>query len=188
MSAQHATEPVITTERLSLHHISVPNLIRLYESPENADFYDPPTLQNPYRDLIDESGPLQWRVPDVQRDPSLNKWFVRWIVQRADNCIVGSTAFHAAPNALGMIEIGIGIQPAFQRRGFAREALLAMWRWVINQDGVSTLRYTVDPSNTPSVRIINNFGFHHVAQQIDEIDGPEDVYELSTSEFRTKFC
>jgi hypothetical protein len=62
-----------------------------------------------------------------------------------------------------------------------------MWLWVIDQPGVSILRYTVSATNKTSVVIINKFGFIHVGQQIDEEDGPEEIYEMSASEFRKIF-
>lgn len=86
-----------------------------------------------------------------------------------------------------MIEIGLGIEPSFQNQGYASEALMGMWSWVIDQPGVQTLRYTVSATNKPSMRIIEKFGFTHVGQQLDEIDGPEEIYEMSVSEFRSRF-
>ena len=50
-----------------------------------------------------------------------------------------------------------------------------------------TLRYTVSPDNAPSQAIIRKFGFEHVGQQLDEVDGPEDIYELSAEEYRRRF-
>jgi RimJ/RimL family protein N-acetyltransferase len=86
-----------------------------------------------------------------------------------------------------MVEIGLGVHDSFQRQGFGREALLGMWLWVVNQPGVKKLRYTVDPNNTASVALVQQFGFTNVGQQIDEEDGPEDIYEMSANEFRRHF-
>jgi RimJ/RimL family protein N-acetyltransferase len=104
-------------------------------------------------------------------------------VLKEENVVIGSTSFHGAPDAQGMIEIGLGIEEHFQNRGFAKESLLGMWRWVSESEAVKTLRYTVSPDNLPSIAAIRHFGFDYVGQQMDEIDGPEDIYEMSTSEF-----
>jgi RimJ/RimL family protein N-acetyltransferase len=64
---------------------------------------------------------------------------------------------------------------------------MGMWSWVINQPGVQTLRYTVSEANTPSIAIIKKFGFKHMGEQIDEIDGPEQIYEMGVAEFRTRY-
>jgi len=65
--------------------------------------------------------------------------------------------------------------------------LHAMWGWVVEDPLVKTLRYTVSPNNTISEHIIKKFGFTHKGQQIDAEDGPEDIYELPTSEYKLKF-
>jgi RimJ/RimL family protein N-acetyltransferase len=62
-----------------------------------------------------------------------------------------------------------------------------MWRWVCGEPGVKVLRYTVSPSNFPSVKIIEGFGFNYLGQQIDEEDGPENIYEMSVDQFMSKW-
>ncbi len=101
--------------------------------------------------------------------------------------VIGSAGFHARPDDDGMIEIGLGIVPEERGRGYAQELLRGMWAWVVTQPGVRTLRYTVSPDNAPSQAIIRRFGFEHHGQQIDEVDGPEDIYELSADEYRRRY-
>jgi RimJ/RimL family protein N-acetyltransferase len=180
-------ESVIETKRLELHHIPVAGLVSLFEEKNDALAIAGRNITNPYRNLIDDSGPLAWRVPQVKADPSTNKWFVRFIVLRESHEIIGSTSFHGIPDEAGMMEIGIGIEEQFWGQGYATEALLGMWRWVVTHPEVKTLRYTVSPTNTPSVKIIEKFSFHHQGQQMDEIDGPEDIYEMSVEEFLEKW-
>ncbi len=179
-------EPIIYTPRLELHHICSLDLIELFEDPENLSIYEDKPFRNTHRELMDNKGPLGWRVPQVKIDPALNKWFVRWIVLKESSEIIGSTSFHGAPDESGMIEIGLGINQKFQIRGFAKEALLGMWRWVLESPEVNTLRYTVSPANGPSISVIRYFGFTLKGQQIDEEDGPEDIYEMSRSAFQAK--
>lgn len=177
----------IETNRLVLHHICAEDLITLFEDPENQSIYEGKSYSNPHRQLMDDSGPLAWRVPQVKVDPRLNRWFVRWIVLRSTGEIIGSTSFHGAPDAVGMVEIGLGIQESFRNMGFAKEALLGMWRWALSDSEVKVLRYTVSVENAPSIRVIESFGFHYQGEQIDEEDGPESIYEMSRDEFLEKF-
>lgn len=174
---------LIDTDRLSLHLIEVQDLITLFEDSENQSIYLEKPFRNPHRVLIDNPGPLAWRVPQVKVDPALNIWFVRWIVLKATNEIIGSISFHGKPDESGMIEIGLGIASEFQGKGFGSEALDGMWRWVIAQKGVKTLRYTVSPENLASITLIKKFGFQHIGQQLDEEDGPEEIFEISTSDY-----
>jgi RimJ/RimL family protein N-acetyltransferase len=176
-------EPVMISERLELHHISVAGIIELLESKSDKTAIAGRDFSNPQRNLIEDSGPLAWRVPQVKADPTLNKWFVRFIVLKESREIIGSTSFHGAPDSEGMIEIGLGIEPAFQGQGFAKEALLSMWGWAVSFPEVRTLRYTVSPDNLPSIAVIKYFGFDFKGQQMDDVDGAEDIYEMSAVEF-----
>jgi RimJ/RimL family protein N-acetyltransferase len=180
-------QETLVTQRLELHHISGANLITLFEQRDDAPILKSANFTNPHRVLVDFQGPLHWRVPQVKADPSCNKWFVRQIVLKQSREIIGSTSFHGAPDENGMVEIGLGIEPEFHNQGFAKEALMAMWSWAINQPGVKSFRYTVSPDNAPSIKVIKYFGFTFTGVQIDEEDGPENVYEISTAEFRNKF-
>ena len=187
MPQDNVSEAVITTPRLELHHVCVEDLMSLFETPDDVSIYEGKPYANPHRILMDGSGPLRWRVPQVKSDPSVNKWFIRWMVEKETREIVGSTSFHGPPDEKGMMEIGLGVHNDFQRRGYATEALIGMWSWVVDQAGVELLRYTVDTNNEASVAVIKKFGFERVGQQIDPEDGPEDIYEMSANEFRRRF-
>ena len=187
MPQKDDSEEMIATSRLELHHICVDDLLCLFESPEDVSIYEGQPYGNPHRVLMDESGPLRWRVPQVKLNPSVNIWFVRWMVEKTSREIVGSISFHGPPDEQGMMEIGLGVHDHFQRRGYATEALAAMWSWVIDQPGVELLWYTVAPDNLASVALVKKFGFVCVGQQIDPEDGPEDIYEMPANEFRRRF-
>ena len=177
------TQEVIQTERLKLHHICAADLITLFEAPEDFSIYETKPFKNPHRILVDDKGPLAWRVPQVKRDPTLNRWFVRWIVLRETGEIIGSTSFHGAPDENGMIEIGLGLHENFRNLGFAKESLRGMWTWVLSDPSVRVLRYTVGIGNLASIRTIQSFGFELKGEQIDEEDGPEEIYEMSREAF-----
>jgi RimJ/RimL family protein N-acetyltransferase len=180
-------QPVIMTPRLELHHIPAEGLISLYEEKSDLLAIAGRGFSNPLQNLVLESGPLGWRAPQVKADPSTNKWFVRFIVLKESKIVIGSTSFHGIPDDNGMMEIGLGIEEAYRNQGFAKEALLGMWRWVCGEPGVKVLRYTVSPTNTPSVKIIEGYGFTYLGQQIDEEDGPENIYEMSVDDFMNKW-
>lgn len=170
-----------------MHHLSVEAIIQLFEERSDEIALAQTSVRNPYQVLVRESGPLGWRVPQVKVDPSVNKWFVRWIVLKESKEVIGSTSFHGAPDENGMIEIGLGVEEEFRNQGYAREALAGMWNWVSTQPEVKTLRYTVSPDNLPSIAVINFFGFDYKGQQMDDIDGPENIYEMSISDFKIKW-
>lgn len=188
MNPSRSTEPTIMTARLDLVHLSVVEIVTLFENPSDPLLFVEREFSNPYRILMDDPGPLGWRVPQVKVDPSVNKWFVRMMVLRETGQVVGSTSFHGPPDEAGMIEIGLEVEPSHRRIGLATEALTGMWSWVVRDPSVQILRYTVAIDNEPSIGLVEKFGFEKVGRQIDDVDGPEDIYEMSAAEFTRRFA
>ena len=53
---------LIETDRLELILIEANEMITLYETPEEFSIYRGKNFSNPHRVLMDDSGPLRWRV------------------------------------------------------------------------------------------------------------------------------
>lgn len=178
---------LIRTLRLDLHAVQPVEYELLAVDRDDPRLWADRGFSNPHKHLVLDPGPLPYRIPRIRTDPALAKYLLRLVVLRESSEIIGSLGFHAAPDEAGMIEIGMGIEPAFRGQGYATEALSGMWEWVIRNPQVKTLRYTVTPENGPSQAIIKKFGFHFVGQQIDEEDGPEDIFEMDRMEYAKKF-
>ena len=177
-------EPTLRTDRLELWHLSIADMQEIMDNPDSRAVWTNKPFQNSFNVFVGDTGPLRWRLPQAKKDPSTNKWFVRLIIEKTSNNVIGSVSFHEPPNAEGVLEVGLAIVPAKQRNGYATEALIAMWTWATEHDEVKTLRYCVGVDNQPSQALIASLGFSRVGQQIDDIDGPEDIFEMSAAEFR----
>ena len=177
---------LIETPRLDLHLVHPEHLMMLANETFDNALLEPLGFTNPHNVLTTGPSPVRWRAPQVKDDVTLNRWFIRWIVDKSTRQVVGSISFHTPPDENGMIEIGLGIEEESRNRGYAKESLIGMWNWVVTQPNVKTLRYTVSPSNAPSVAIIKHFGFDHIGQQQDPEDGPEDIYELAAQTWIAK--
>ncbi len=179
---------LIQTERLDLHHIEADDLIYLFEKREDSKVLAGKSFSNPYRVLVDFQGSLATTIAQVRKDPILNKWFVRWVVLRSTNEIIGSANFHSAPTENGVIEIGLVVETAFQRQGYGKEILQGMWGWAVTEPSVKMLRYVVRPTNLASMALITSFGFNLMGEQIVEDNEVAVVYEISADEYRKKFA
>jgi ribosomal-protein-alanine N-acetyltransferase len=174
---------LLRSTRLDLYCLTVEELFDLGLNPEvfsNRDF------ENPYQVLSGENLPRANRVKDVRENPENIRWYFRMIVDRERNVGVGSISFHGGPDERGMVEIGLGIAEAERGKGYATEALRGMWDWAARLPEVKYLRYTVSPDNMPSVAIITKLGVPLVGEQIDEEDGLELIYEISSEDYLTK--
>jgi ribosomal-protein-alanine N-acetyltransferase len=179
---------LIQTDRLDLHHIEADDLIYLFEKRDDSKVLAGKSFSNPYRVLIDFQGQLATTVAQVRKDPTLNKWFVRWVVLRSTQEIIGSTSFHGAPDENGVIELGLDVETAFQRQGYGKEILQGMWGWVVTEPDVKMLRYVVRPTNVASIALINSIGFKLLGEQVVEDNEAANVYEMSADEYRKKFA
>ena len=121
--------------------------------------------------------PATQRLHQLAADPSQQPWLVRAMVAPAAREVVGSIGFHAPPDDRGRVEIGYDVVASERRRGYARESLTAMLAWAWATGRAQTCVASISPHNAPSLALVRSFGFEHVGQHIDEVDGLELVYE-----------
>lgn len=180
------TSEVIGTERLDLHVVRPQDYELLAIDRADARLWVDRGFRNPYRYLVDDPGALPYRLPMVRNDPSLAPYLLRVAVLRDQSIIVGGAGFHGLPDEQGVVEIGYEVVTPLRRNGLGTEILHGMWGWVIEQPGVRRLRYSVGVDNAASQRIVRGLGFMHMGVQQDDIDGPEDVFELSVESYRSR--
>ena len=142
-----------------------------------------PDFSNPYKHLIEGPNPLIHRIPRVRQNPTFAKIGIVLAVEKSNRIIIGYAGFHDFPDSRGMIEIGFGIVPEMQNKGYGTELLQGMWNAICDKPEVKILRYTVSPDNAPSLHIIEKLGFERVGEQIDPEDGLELIYEQSVEIF-----
>jgi RimJ/RimL family protein N-acetyltransferase len=142
-------------------------------------------FSDPHKYFLNNRNPIRYRINKVRKNPEVAKYLLRVGVLRESEEIIGSVGFHNLPDENGMIEIGFGVDPTFQNKGYGKQLLHGMWGWVVSEPAVKTLRYTVAPENLVSQHIINKLGFNLVGEQMDEEDGVEQIYELSAEKYQS---
>lgn len=119
------------------------------------------------------------RAAQVLADPPCAGWITRVLLDAGSGIAVGRAGFHGPPDAAGMVEVGYAVDPAFRRRGYAREALIALLKWAKDDASVVTVRATIRPDNIASRALIAQFGFVEVGEQWDDEDGLETIFEVA---------
>jgi [ribosomal protein S5]-alanine N-acetyltransferase len=125
---------------------------------------------------------LEFRLGQLRRDPTVQRWLARAIVLRNEQSMIGSIGFHGEPgvNAAAVpdaLEIGYAVLPSHRGRGYATEAVEGLLGWA-RQQGIEQFVASVAPDNTPSLAIIRKLGFVRTGEHIDPEDGLEHVFEL----------
>lgn len=126
---------------------------------------------------------LQFRVAIARSHPEALPLLLRVMVLRTDPAIVvGRIGFHGPADDHGMLEIGYEVFPAHRRRGYAREAVIAMFNWAAGDPVVLRFRASVSPHNEPSRSLVAGLGFVEVGSQWDKDDGEETVFERAAGQ------
>jgi len=138
----------IHTKDLSLYTV----LSSEYELLE-ADYAHPKLwldrgFSDPYKYFLNNRNPIPYRINQVRKNPEVAKYLLRVAVLKQNMVVVGSAGFHNLPDENGMIEIGFGVDPAFQNK---------------------------------------KLEFKLVGEQMDDIDGVEEIYELSANDYKLRF-
>jgi len=113
------------------------------------------------RDFITE---VVWRairmkVEKMRRaKPSTHAWFTYWlIVIREKNIGAGMLGFKGYPNAQDSTEIGYGIDPAYQNKGYMTEAVRALIDWAFSHPFCKEITAT-EVYNPASRRLLEKLG------------------------------
>jgi len=129
--------------------------------------------------LRDNAWLLARRARQVRENPDAEPWLLRPIVvRRGAHPVAGTINFHGAPDDRGMVEVGYVLLPHFRGRGYAIEAVRALFAWAERDPRVAVFRASVSPDNERSLHLIGKLGFVRVGEQIDPQDGLELVFEL----------
>jgi RimJ/RimL family protein N-acetyltransferase len=124
----------------------------------------------------------QLRLDQLRADPAFAPWSIRAIALKETGEVMGSINCHHQPMPFAAngesrlaIEIGYAIFAPWQRRGFGHEAVCAFAAWA-NGHGVEGLVLSISPENRPSLALAQKLGAIKIGSQIDEKDGPEDIF------------
>lgn len=100
-------------------------------------------------------------------NPQYRPWYAAWFIETPDGQRIGELCFKGL-SANGTAEIGYGILPDFQNRGYATEAVKAVTDWALSQPGVNTITAETEADNLTSQKVLLNCGFLATGEQGEE--------------------
>jgi RimJ/RimL family protein N-acetyltransferase len=122
----------------------------------------------------------------LREDQSLAPWLARALVLRSEGRMIGHAGFHSAPAPEyleqflpGAIELGYTVFASERRRGYAREAVVALMAFARRtQPDLTGFVASISPDNEPSLALVLGLGFAKIGEYDDPEDGLEHVYAL----------
>jgi len=106
---------------------------------------------------------IRMKVEKMRKaEPARHAWFTYWlIVTKEDNIGAGMLGFKGYPNADGSTEVGYGIDPAYQNKGYMSEAVKALIDWAFSHAYCRVVTAT-DVENPASSHLLEKLGAHLV--------------------------
>lgn len=133
--------------------------------------------------FLEHPSSLQHDQKQLAADANYLLWSSRAIILTGEMQTIGLIRFHAAPDPgaakdymKGAVEVGYQIFEPYRRKGYAREAVTAVFNWARHHFQVDRFIASVSPDNLPSMNLIKSFGFTKVDEVMDETDGMEYVF------------
>lgn len=83
------------------------------------------------------------------------------IVDRRTALVIGGIGFFGPPDALGLVELGYGVAPEVEGRGYATEALRALLAWAYRTGRVTRAIADTTHDNVGSQRVMEKAGMRH---------------------------
>lgn len=110
-----------------------------------------------------------------KREPENRIWYAPWKMTLKDSQkFIGDLCFKG-PVKNHSVEIGYGIQPEYEGRGYTTEALQALTKWAFGQKDVVFVEAETAPDNKASQRVLEKCGFVPDGRTGEE--GPRFVLE-----------
>ena len=99
------------------------------------------------------------------------------IIDKKRKQVVGGICCKAEPNDKNEIEIGYGINPSIQKKGYATEAVQALTDYLFENTDVASVKAECNIKNIPSIRVLEKSSFKKIGSRFDDEDGNLIVWE-----------
>ncbi len=128
-----------------------------------------------------ERGVLTFMANQIGRDPALADWQMQVFILTEEGIIIGTGGFKGRPDKTGMVDLGYGIAPAYQGRGYATEAGVALVTWAFAQPGVRRIFADCLATNPASARVLEKAGLRQLPAR-----GKYLNWELTAEEYAVR--
>ena len=100
---------------------------------------------------------ILWSLEMTSENIDFEGWGVWLVIENKK--IIGDIGFKGKPNADGQVEVGYGILPHEQNKGYATESVTALCEWAFKSGQVKKILADCKRDNVPSVQVLKKLGF-----------------------------
>ena len=155
----------ITTERLFIRNLKPEDLPAFHSYRSNPDVVKYQSFG--VMDINEASNFIE-----IQKDKSFGRageWVQYGIENRMTHEIIGDCAIRLGHSDTGIAEIGITISHLEQRKGFAKEAMLSILKFLFEEKNIHRVIEIVDEENEASINLMKSIGYRMEGHFIENI-------------------
>ncbi|MEO8448244.1 MAG: GNAT family N-acetyltransferase [Gemmatimonadota bacterium] len=112
-------------------------------------------------ELYDDDARM-WTIDRLESVPGFDEWAMWYVILREPRTVIGAAGYKGPPDESGVVEVGYGILPAFQRRGFASEATSALIARAFERPDVTAVAAETYPHLTASLGVMRKNNMEYV--------------------------
>ncbi|WP_342539954.1 GNAT family N-acetyltransferase [Heyndrickxia sp. FSL K6-6286] len=110
-----------------------------------------------------EIGPhITMFLEKLREDSTQLGWGVWLVIIKENNTIIGDIGFKGKPNSENTVEVGYGIIPSAQNKGYATEAVKEIINWAFTNDDVDRVVAECLHDNIPSIKVIEKLNMNKI--------------------------
>jgi ribosomal-protein-alanine N-acetyltransferase len=172
--------PILSTRRLTLRKLTDGDLSELFEMRSNPEMH---LFTDTVPDVTvkDTKIYLERMNEGVKRD----LWIIWGIEHRLLHRLIGTISIWNFDEKKEKAELGFGLTPAFQGRGYMSEALKTVMDYGFQTLKLSVLEAYTDENNKPSIKLLNNAGFKYQNTIEEAGTKKENVFKMQVFSIKT---
>lgn len=101
---------------------------------------------------------VEQHLDQLTRDPASHGWGVWFVILKDEETVIGDIGLKGKPDTEQAVEIGYGILPSYQNKGYGLEAVKALVHWVFSTGQVKVILAECLVTNWPSIRLLERLG------------------------------
>lgn len=103
------------------------------------------------------------------KSAAADSWVQLMIVLSESGQPIGDCGIHFPSNATQQVELGITLDPSYQNRGFASEAIEGVLRYVFDSLNMHRVSATTDAENKAAQKLFQRLGFRQEAHFVEHV-------------------
>ena len=100
---------------------------------------------------------------------SVGDWFQIIIQHKSDGQVIGDLAVFIDTETELQAELGIALDPEFQKQGYATEAVKGICDFLFSEKSLRRVHVSIDPRNTASLNLFARVGMRQEARHVESV-------------------